>query len=65
MLNTLFQGVFDTDLNSVISVTSFLICLTSSLILGLVMAFTYMAVSYTHLDVYKRQTNLYGPVPMG
>ncbi len=42
MLNTLFQGVFDTDLNSVISVTSFLICLTSSLILGLVMAFTYM-----------------------
>lgn len=42
MLNTLFQGVFDTDLNSVISVTSFLICLASSLILGLVMAFTYM-----------------------
>ena len=42
MLENLFKGLFDTDLTTVISVTDFLLCLGCSLVLGLVMAFTYM-----------------------
>ena len=42
MLDTLFGGLFDTDLTTVISVTDFLLCLGCSLALGLVMAFAYM-----------------------
>ena len=42
MLENLFQGLFDTDLTAVISVTDFLLCLGCSLALGLVMAFAYM-----------------------
>lgn len=42
MLENLFKGLFDSDLVSVISVTDFLLCLGVSLVLGLVMAFTYM-----------------------
>lgn len=42
MLENLFKGLFDTDLTTVISVTDFLLCLGSSLVLGLVMALTYM-----------------------
>lgn len=42
MLNNLFRGLFDSDTTSVISVTDFLLCLGFSLVLGLVMAFTYM-----------------------
>ena len=42
MLENLFKGLFDSDLVSVISVTDFLLCLGASLVLGLVMAFTYM-----------------------
>ena len=42
MLENLFRGLFDTDLVSVISVTDFLLCLGCSLVLGLIMAFTYM-----------------------
>ena len=42
MLNNLFEGLFDSDLVSVISVTDFLLCLGFSLVLGLVMAFAYM-----------------------
>jgi len=42
MLENLFRGLFDTDLVTVISVTDFLLCLGSSLVLGLVMAFAYM-----------------------
>ena len=42
MLENLFRGLFDTDLTTVISVTDFLLCLGSSLVLGLVMAFAYM-----------------------
>ena len=42
MLNTFFQGLFDSDLTVLISVTDFLLCLGSSLILGLIMAFVYM-----------------------
>ena len=42
MLETLFQGLFDTDLTAVISVADFMLCLGVSLVLGLVMAFAYM-----------------------
>ena len=42
MLENLFKGLFDTDLTAVISVTDFLLCLGCSLVLGLIMAFTYM-----------------------
>lgn len=42
MPEQLFQGMFDSDLTTVISVTDFLLCLGVSLVLGLVMAFVYM-----------------------
>ena len=42
MLENLFKGLFDTDLTTVISVTDFMLCLGFSLILGLVIAFSYM-----------------------
>lgn len=42
MLENLFKGLFDTDLTTVISVTDFMLCLGFSLVLGLVMAFSYM-----------------------
>lgn len=42
MLTTLFNGLFDSDLTQVISVTDFLICLASALIVGLLMALSYM-----------------------
>ena len=42
MLETLFKGLFDSDLTTVISVSDFLLCLGASLVLGLVMALTYM-----------------------
>ena len=41
-METLFKGLFDTDLTSVINVTDFMLCLGFSLVLGLVMAFAYM-----------------------
>ena len=42
MLENLFKGLFDTDLTAVISVTDFLLCLGASLVIGILMAFTYM-----------------------
>lgn len=42
MLENLFKGLFDTDLTTVISVTDFMLCLGSALVLGLIMAFAYM-----------------------
>ena len=42
MFENLFRGLFDTDLVAVISVTDFLLCLGCALVLGLIMAFTYM-----------------------
>ena len=42
MIDTLFGGLFDGELASVISITDFLLCLGTSMILGLVMAFAYM-----------------------
>ena len=42
MLESIFKGLFDSDLTTVISVTDFLLCLGFSLVLGLVIAFAYM-----------------------
>ncbi len=42
MLETIFRGLFDTDMTSVISVTDFLLCILVSLVIGLFMAFAYM-----------------------
>ena len=42
MLETLFKGLFDTDLTTVISPGKFLLCLGVSLALGLIMALAYM-----------------------
>ena len=42
MLESLFRGLFDSDITAVISVSSFLLCLGFSLVFGLVMAFSYM-----------------------
>ena len=41
-VETFFKGLFDTDLTAVISVTDFLLCISVSLVLGLIMAFGYM-----------------------
>lgn len=41
MLNSLFRGLFDTDMTSVISVTDFLLCIGCSLLIGLILAFGY------------------------
>ncbi len=42
MLESVFKGLFDAQSAAVISVGDFLLCIAVSLILGLVMAFTYM-----------------------
>ena len=42
MLETLFKGLFDTDLTTVISVTDFIICLAVSLFIGVLMALAYI-----------------------
>ena len=42
MLDTLFQGLFDTELTTVISASDFLLCIGFSLVLGLIMAFAYI-----------------------
>lgn len=42
MLDSLFTGLFDTSLTSVISVTDFILCIAVSLVVGLITAFSYM-----------------------
>lgn len=42
MMDVLFKGLFDTDMTAVIGVTDFLLCIGFSLMLGLIMAFSYM-----------------------
>lgn len=42
MFKNLFKGLFDTDLTTVISVTDFLLCLGVSLVIGIIMALSYM-----------------------
>ena len=42
MIDTLFQGLFDGELAAVISISDFLLCLGTAMVLGLVMALSYM-----------------------
>lgn len=42
MLDDLFKGLFDTTMTNVISVTDFLLCIACSLVIGLILAFSYM-----------------------
>ena len=42
MLEKIFRGLFDSDLTTVISVTDFLLCIGASLVIGLVLALSYM-----------------------
>ena len=41
-MESLFRGLFDSELTTVISVTDFMLCLGLSLVLGLIMAVSYM-----------------------
>ena len=42
MLESMFRGLFGSDLTAVISVPDFLLCLGTALVLGLLMAFAYL-----------------------
>lgn len=42
MSNTLFQGIFDTNMTSVISISDFLLCVGCALVIGLILAGTYI-----------------------
>lgn len=42
MLDNLFKGLFDTDMTSVISVSNFLLCVGCALVIGLILAASYM-----------------------
>lgn len=42
MGNLLFQGIFDTDMTNVISVSEFLLCIGCALLVGLILAFAHM-----------------------
>lgn len=42
MPDSIFQGLFDTDMTKVISVSDFLICMGGSLLIGLLLAVVYM-----------------------
>lgn len=42
MPDNLFKGIFDTDMTTVISVRDFLFCVACSLVIGLIMAVSYM-----------------------
>jgi len=41
-METLFKGIFDSELTTVISVPDFLLCIGTSLVIGLIIAFSYM-----------------------
>ena len=42
MLDSIYRGLFDTDMTSVITVSDFLLCIGCSLLIGLILAFGYM-----------------------
>lgn len=42
MFDSLFKGLFDTDMTSVIAVSDFLLCIACSLIIGLILTFGYL-----------------------
>lgn len=41
-METLFKGVFDSEITAVISVSDFLLCIGMSLVIGIIIAFSYM-----------------------
>ncbi|MBQ8559858.1 MAG: DUF4956 domain-containing protein [Tyzzerella sp.] len=41
-MNTLFRGLFDTDMTSVITVSDFLLCVGCALLIGVILAFSHM-----------------------
>ena len=45
-MNTIFRGLFDTDMTNIISVSDFLLCIGCSLLIGLLLAFSYGFRSY-------------------
>ena len=45
-MNTIFRGLFDTDMTNIISVSDFLLCIGCSLLIGLILAFSYGFRSY-------------------
>lgn len=42
MLNNIFQGIFDTEMTSVIAISDFMLCVGCALIIGLLLAVSYM-----------------------
>lgn len=42
MLDSIFHGLFDTEMTQIISITDFLLCVASALVIGLILAFAYM-----------------------
>ena len=42
MLNNMFQGIFDTEMTTVIAVPDFLLCVGCALVSGLILAGAYM-----------------------
>lgn len=42
MFNSLFQGLFDSEMTSVISISEFLLCIGCSLVIGVILACSYM-----------------------
>lgn len=42
MFNSFFRGMFDSEMTSVISVSDFMICILVSLLIGLILAFSFM-----------------------
>lgn len=42
MINSLFSGLFDTSMTKVITISNFMLCIVSTLIIGLILALCYM-----------------------
>ena len=42
MFDSLFRGLFDTDMARIVSMKDFLLCIGCSLVIGLILAFAYM-----------------------
>ena len=42
MSDTIFRGLFDTDMTNVITVTDFLLCVGCALLIGIILAFSHM-----------------------
>lgn len=42
MLDSLFSGLFDSDMTNIISISDFMLCIAGSLLIGLILAFGYM-----------------------